>query len=51
MAERVFGLMLTDTRYDKDGAGSPELRGRPIAFYGCGAVARAVGRIARAFLA
>jgi len=46
VAELVFGMMLTSARNNYDGTSGFELTGRSIAFYGFGAVARAVGKIA-----
>merc|ERR1719499_1102726 len=46
VAELVFGMMLTSARNNYDGTSGIELTGRSIAFYGFGAVARAVGKIA-----
>merc|ERR1712203_298936 len=46
VAELVFGMMLTSARNNYDGSSGFELTGRKIAFYGFGAVARAVHKIA-----
>jgi D-3-phosphoglycerate dehydrogenase len=49
VAELVFGMMLTSARNNYDGSSGFELTGRSIAFYGYGAVARAVGKLATGF--
>merc|ERR1719490_320656 len=49
VAELVFGMMLTSARNNFDGTSGFELTGRSIAFYGFGAVARAVGKLASGF--
>jgi len=49
VAELVFAMMLTSARNNFDGTSGFELVGRKIAFYGFGAVARAVHRIAQVF--
>jgi len=49
VAELVFGMMLTSARNNYDGTSGFELVGRSIAFYGYGAVARAVGKLAAGF--
>eukprot|EP00403_Amphidinium_massartii_P028867 CAMPEP_0178402786 /NCGR_PEP_ID=MMETSP0689_2-20121128/17026_1 /TAXON_ID=160604 /ORGANISM="Amphidinium massartii, Strain CS-259" /LENGTH=320 /DNA_ID=CAMNT_0020023707 /DNA_START=82 /DNA_END=1044 /DNA_ORIENTATION=- len=49
VAELVFGMMLTSARNNYDGSSGFELVGRTIAFYGFGAVARAVFKLAQAF--
>merc|ERR1712176_569012 len=49
VAELVFGMMLTSARNNYDGSRDFELTGRKIAFYGFGAVARAVHKIAKGF--
>merc|ERR1719410_2026659 len=49
VAELVFGMMLVSARNNFDGTSGFELTGRCIAFYGFGAVARAVGKLAVAF--
>jgi len=49
VAELVFGMMLTSARNNFDGTSGLELVGRKIAFYGFGAVARAVHKLAKAF--
>eukprot|EP00421_Protoceratium_reticulatum_P048601 CAMPEP_0168440548 /NCGR_PEP_ID=MMETSP0228-20121227/43029_1 /TAXON_ID=133427 /ORGANISM="Protoceratium reticulatum, Strain CCCM 535 (=CCMP 1889)" /LENGTH=317 /DNA_ID=CAMNT_0008454841 /DNA_START=70 /DNA_END=1023 /DNA_ORIENTATION=- len=49
VAELVFGMMLTSARNNYDGSSGFELTGRSIAFYGFGAVARAVGKLAVGF--
>jgi len=49
VAELVFGMMLTSARNNYDGTSGIELSGRKMAFYGYGAVARAVGKLATGF--
>jgi len=49
VAELVFGMMLTSARNNYDGTSGFELVDRSIAFYGYGAVARAVGKLAKGF--
>jgi len=49
VAELVFGMMITSARNNFDGTSGTELTGREIAFYGFGAVARAVNKLAKAF--
>jgi len=49
VAELVFGMMLASARNNFDGTSGFELTGRDIAFYGFGAVARAVGKLAVGF--
>jgi D-3-phosphoglycerate dehydrogenase len=49
VAELVFGMMLTSARNNYDGSSGFELTGRSIAFYGYGAVARAVAKLATGF--
>merc|ERR1712045_4669 len=49
VAELVFGMMLTSARNNFDGSSGFELAGRSIAFYGFGAVARAVFQLAKGF--
>merc|ERR1711988_2094401 len=49
VAELVFGMMLTSARNNYDGSSGFELGGRSIAFYGFGAVARAVFKLAQGF--
>jgi len=49
VAELVFGMMLTSARNNYDGTSGFELVGRKIAFYGFGAVARAVHKLAKGF--
>jgi len=49
VAELVFGMMLVSARNNFDGSSGFELRERSIAFYGFGAVARAVHRVAQGF--
>jgi len=49
VAELVFGMMLVSARNNFDGSSGFELTGRSIAFYGFGAVARAVGKLAVGF--
>merc|ERR1711972_575690 len=46
VAELVLGMMLTSARNNYDGSSGFELAGRSIAFYGFGAVARSVQRLA-----
>merc|ERR1719222_515438 len=49
VAELVFGMMLTSARNNYDGSSGFELTGRSMAFYGFGAVARAVHKLAKGF--
>jgi len=49
VAELVFGMMLVSARNNFDGTSGFEISGREIAFYGFGAVARAVHRLAVGF--
>jgi len=49
VAELVFGMMLTSARNNYDGSSGTELVNRELAFYGFGAVARAVHKIAAGF--
>jgi len=49
VAELVFGMMLTSARNNYDGSSGFELVGKEMAFYGFGAVARAVHKIATTF--
>jgi len=49
VAELVFGMMLTSARNNYDGSSGFELAGKSMAFYGFGAVARAVQRLAKGF--
>merc|ERR1712176_1728455 len=49
VAELVFGMMLTSARNNYDGSSGFELIGKEIAFYGFGAVARAVHKLAQGF--
>mmetsp|Transcript_39754 Transcript_39754/g.69834 ORF Transcript_39754/g.69834 Transcript_39754/m.69834 type:complete len:319 (-) Transcript_39754:87-1043(-) len=49
VAELVFGMMLVSARNNFDGSSGFELVNREIAFYGFGAVARAVHKIAVGF--
>merc|ERR1712060_945125 len=49
VAELVFGMMLTSARNNYDGTSGFELVNRSIAFYGFGAVARAVHKLALGF--
>jgi len=49
VAELVFGMMLVNARNNFDGTSGFELVNRSIAFYGFGAVARAVHRLATGF--
>jgi len=49
VAELVFGMMLCSARNNFDGSSGFELVNRNIAFYGFGAVARAVAKLAKGF--
>merc|ERR1712190_562343 len=49
VAELVFGMMLVSARNNFDGSSGFELVNREIAFYGFGAVARAVHKLASGF--
>jgi D-3-phosphoglycerate dehydrogenase len=49
VAELVFGMMIMAARNNLDGTSGFEISGRSIAFYGFGAVARAVHKLAKAF--
>jgi D-3-phosphoglycerate dehydrogenase len=49
VAELVFGMMLVSARNNFDGSSGFELIGKEIAFYGFGAVARAVHKLAQGF--
>jgi len=49
VAELVFGMMLTSARNNYDGSSGFELAGKTMAFYGFGAVARAVQKLAKGF--
>ncbi|CAE8611794.1 unnamed protein product [Polarella glacialis] len=49
VAELVFGMMITSARNNYDGTSGFELVNRSIAFYGFGAVARAVHKLAQGF--
>jgi D-3-phosphoglycerate dehydrogenase len=49
VAELVFGMMLVSARNNLDGTAGFEITGRSIAFYGFGAVARAVHKLALGF--
>jgi len=49
VAELVFGMMLTSARNNFDGTSGFEISNREIAFYGFGAVARAVHKVAVGF--
>merc|ERR1719284_909861 len=49
VAELVFGMMLVSARNNFDGTSGFEISGRTIAFYGFGAVARAVHKLACGF--
>jgi D-3-phosphoglycerate dehydrogenase len=49
VAELVFGMMIMSARNNLDGTSGFEITGRSMAFYGFGAVARAVHRLAKAF--
>jgi len=49
VAELVFGMMLVNARNNFDGTSGFEISGREMAFYGFGAVARAVHKVAVGF--
>lgn len=49
VAELVFGMMLVSARNNFDGTSGIELCGRTMGFYGFGAVARAVFKLAKGF--
>jgi len=49
VAELVFGMMIVSARNNFDGTSGFEITGRSMAFYGFGAVARAVHRVAKGF--
>merc|ERR1711865_284592 len=49
VAELVFGMMLVSARGNFDGNSGFEISNRSIAFYGFGAVARAVHKVAQGF--
>jgi D-3-phosphoglycerate dehydrogenase len=49
VAELVFGMMIVSARNNFDGTSGFELVNRSIAFYGFGAVARAVHKLAQGF--
>merc|ERR1740138_1673212 len=49
VAELVFAMMLCSARNNFDGTSGFELTGRTMAFYGFGAVARAVFKLAKGF--
>merc|ERR1712070_1355617 len=49
VAELVFGMMLVSARNNFDGTSGFEISNRSIAFYGFGAVARAVHKLAVGF--
>jgi len=49
VAELVFGMMLVSARNNFDGTSGFEISNRSIAFYGFGAVARAVHKVALGF--
>jgi len=49
VAELVFGMMLVSARNNFDGTSGFEISNRSIAFYGFGAVAQAVHRLAKGF--
>merc|ERR1719221_2124251 len=49
VAELVFAMMLCSARNNFDGSSGFELTGKEIAFYGFGAVARAVWKLAQGF--
>jgi len=49
VAELVFGMMIMNARNNLDGTSGFEISGREMAFYGFGAVARAVHKLAKGF--
>jgi len=49
VAELVFGMMLVNARNNFDGSSGFEITGREMAFYGFGAVARAVHNLCKGF--
>jgi D-3-phosphoglycerate dehydrogenase len=49
VAELVFGMMLVNARNNFDGTSGFEISNREMAFYGFGAVARAVHKLAKGF--
>jgi len=49
VAELVFGMMLVSARSNFDGSSGFEISGREMAFYGFGAVARAVHNLCKGF--
>merc|ERR1719247_1120992 len=49
VAELVFGMMLVSARNNFDGTSGFEVTGKSMAFYGFGAVARAVHRLCKGF--
>jgi D-3-phosphoglycerate dehydrogenase len=49
VAELVFGMMLVSARNNFDGTSGFELAGKTMAFYGFGAVAKAVHKLAKGF--
>merc|ERR1711907_61532 len=49
VAELVFGMMLVNARNNFDGSSGFEITGRSMAFYGFGAVARAVHNLCKGF--
>lgn len=49
VAELVFGMMLVSARNNFDGTSGFEVTGKGMAFYGFGAVARAVHRLCKGF--
>merc|ERR1711953_1626465 len=49
VAELVFGMMLVSARNNFDGTSGFEVTGKSMAFYGFGAVARAVHKLAKGF--
>jgi D-3-phosphoglycerate dehydrogenase len=49
VAELVFGMMLVSARNNFDGTSGFEVTGKTMAFYGFGAVARAVHRLCKGF--
>merc|ERR1711907_40245 len=49
VAELAFGMMLTNARNHYDGTSGYELKGKTLALYGYGAVARSLHKIAKGF--
>jgi D-3-phosphoglycerate dehydrogenase len=49
VAELVFGMMIVSARNNFDGSSGFEITGREMAFYGFGAVARAVHNVCKGF--